>query len=54
VWEVLVLYYEGDADEVLWTLGELEEEFGVKKGTLSDIVYGRTWKDLHAEFWESE
>ena len=53
-WEVLVLYYEGDADKVLWTLSEISDEFGVGKGTVSDIVYGRTWKDIYEEFWRDK
>ena len=53
-WEVLVLYYEGDVDKVLWTLSEISDEFGVGKGTVSDIVYGRTWKDIYEEFWRDK
>ena len=42
---MLVLYYEGDADKVLWTLSEPADEFGVGE-TVSDIVYGRTERHI--------
>ena len=29
---------------------EISEEYGVARGTISDIVYGRTWGDLYDEF----
>ena len=53
-WEILVLYYEGDADSVLWTVKELSNEFSVGRGTVTDLVYGRTWKSLYQEFWGEE
>jgi len=54
VWEILELYYTGDADSVLWSIAEIAEEFNVGRGTISDILYGRSWKDVHGEFWEGE
>ena len=53
-WEILVLYYEGDADSVLWTVKELSNEFSVGRGTVTDLLYGRTWKSLYQEFWGEE
>ena len=54
VYEILILYHEGDADRELWTVEEIAEAFSVSKGSITDIVYGRTWKDIHREFWEDE
>ena len=54
VWEILELYYTGDADSVLWSIAEIAEEFNVGRGTISDILYGRSWRDVHGEFWEGE
>ncbi len=45
VWEILELYYEDE-----WTVKELLEEFKVGRGTITDIVYGRTWKPLYEEY----
>ena len=52
--EILELYYAGDADDVLWSIAEIAEEFEVGKGTVSDILYGRSWKDVYGEFWGEE
>ena len=52
VYEILELYYEGDAGGDLWTIEELIEEFGVSKGTITDVLYGRTWTNVHIEFME--
>ena len=46
-----MLYYEGDADSVLWTVSELSDEFSIGRGTVTDLIYGRTWKSLYDEFW---
>ena len=54
VYEVLILYHEGDADGELWTIEEIAEAFEVSKGSITDIVYGRTWKDIYEEFWGDE
>jgi len=51
VWEILELYYAGDADNVLWSIAEIAEEFEVGRGTISDVLYGRSWKDTYDEFW---
>lgn len=45
VWEILELYYEDE-----WTVKELLEEFKVGRGTVTDIVYGRTWKPIYEEY----
>jgi len=49
VWEILCMYHE---DSVPMT--DLAAEYGVGRGTVSDIVYGRTWQDLYNEFWGEE
>lgn len=54
VWEILELYYAGDADNVLWSIAEIAEEFEIGRGTVSDILYGRSWKDVYDEFWGDE
>lgn len=54
VWEILELYYAGDADSVLWSIAEIAEEFEVGRGTVSDVLYGRSWKDVYDEFWGDE
>ena len=51
VWEILELYYAGDADNVLWSIAEIAEEFEVGRGTISDVLYGRSWKDTYDGFW---
>ena len=51
VYEILELYYEGDIDNVLWTIPEIVNDFGVSKGTITDVVYGRTWQPVYNEFW---
>ena len=51
VYEILELYYEGDIDNVLWSIPELGEEFSVSKGTVTDAIYGRTWATVYNEFW---
>jgi len=50
-WEILELYYAGDADNILWSIAEIAEEFEVGRGTVSDVLYGRSWKDTYDEFW---
>ena len=45
VWEILILYHDEE-----YSMREISEDYGVAKGTISDIVYGRTWGDLYDEF----
>lgn len=45
VWEILELYY----DEGL-TVKEILKEFDIGRGTVTDIIYGRTWGDLYGDF----
>ncbi len=45
VWEILCLYHDEG-----YSMREVSEEYGVARGTISDIVYGRTWGDLYDEF----
>ena len=45
VWEILCLYHDEG-----YSMREISEEYGVARGTISDIVYGRTWGDLYDEF----
>lgn len=45
VWEILILYHDEG-----YSMREISEDYGVAKGTISDIVYGRTWGDLYDEF----
>lgn len=49
VWEVLIMYHEEG-----FSMTEIAAEFEVGRGTVSDIVYGRTWSDLYNEFWGEE
>lgn len=54
VWEILELYYIGDVDGVLWSIADISEEFGVGRGTVTDVLYGRSWGDVYAEFWDGD
>ena len=45
VWEILILYHDEG-----FSMREISKDYGVAKGTVSDIVYGRTWGDLYDEF----
>lgn len=50
VWIILEMYY----DEGM-TLTELDRKLpNVKRGTISDIVYGRTWAKVYDEFREAQ
>jgi len=44
--EILELYYEEE-----WSISELMEEFELGKGTVTDLIYGRTWRDVYDEYW---
>jgi hypothetical protein len=47
VWDILALYYDKE-----WTVSNILEEYDVSRGTITDIVYGRTWGYLYDEFME--
>ena len=47
VWDILTLYYE----EHEWSVKELMEEFGVGRGTVTDILYERTWNKVSEEYF---
>ena len=47
--EILDLYHEEE-----WTMANLATEFGVSKGTISDLIYGRTWKSVYEEYFGEE
>jgi hypothetical protein len=52
VMDILDLYYNGDDEGNVWTINELIEEFEVSKGTITDVIYGRTWQGIYNEFME--
>jgi hypothetical protein len=45
--EIIELYYDDE-----WTVTELMDEFDMAKGSITDIIYGRTWTFIHAEYFE--
>ena len=47
--EILYKYYDD-----CMTMSSLVAEYGVKQGTISDIVYGRTWKKIYEEVMEDD
>ena len=48
VWHILDMYYEESL-----TLTELDNKLpNVKRGTISDIIYGRTWSEVSDEYFE--
>jgi len=58
VWDILSLYYDG-IEPIYEPLSigdivKLYEDVGIKRGTVSDIVYGRTWPYVYNEFFEEE
>ena len=58
VWEILHLYYEGRSPDYsplsISTIVSEYDYLDIKRGTISDIVYGRTWSHLHDEYFEVE
>jgi hypothetical protein len=58
VWEILHLYYEGKSpDNSPLSISNIVSEYDyldIKRGTISDIVYGRTWTHLYNEYFEVE
>ena len=58
VWDILNLYYFGDeANGEPYSISDivnLYSDIDIKKGTISDIVYGRTWKSIYNEYWDDE
>lgn len=58
VWDILNLYYFGDEDSgepySISDIVNLYSDIDIKKGTVSDIVYGRTWKSIYNEYWEED
>jgi len=56
VWDILNLYYVGDETEQgPYSMEDIVGEFSdldIKRGTVSDIVYGRTWPDIYNEYFE--
>jgi len=56
VWDILCMYYEG-GEHGPYSINSIVNEYSnldIKKGTVSDIVYGRTWKSVYDEFFEVE
>ena len=50
VWLILELYYDDG-----YTVTQLIDKLpNVKRGTITDIIYGRTWRDIYEEFRETE
>jgi len=47
--DIIELYYDDE-----WTVTQLVEEFDMAKGSITDIIYGRTWAFIHAEYFEEE
>ena len=50
------MYYEG-GEHGPYSINSIVNEYSnldIKKGTVSDIVYGRTWKKVYDEFFEVE
>jgi len=58
VWDILNLYYYGDTDTgepySISDIVNIYSDIDIKKGTISDIVYGRTWKSIYNEYWDDE
>jgi len=56
VWDILNLYYAGKSpDDSPLSIREIVREYedlDIKRGTISDIVYGRTWSHLYNEYFE--
>ena len=54
VWDILNLYYAGDNDSP-YSIGRIVREYedlDIKRGTVSDIVSGRTWPNIYNEYFE--
>jgi hypothetical protein len=45
--DIIELYYDDE-----WTVTQLMDEFDMAKGSITDIIYGRTWTFIHAEYFE--
>lgn len=58
VWDILNLYYTGvSPNNEPYSIGDIVseyEELDIKRGTISDIIYGRTWKPVYDEYFEVE
>ena len=57
MWDILNLYYRGDGQSDVYSINQiikLYSDIDIKKGTVSDIVYGRTWKNVYREYWEED
>lgn len=58
VWDILNLYYIGDEESYspysITMIVKEYSELDIKKGTISDIVYGRTWTKIYDEFFEGK
>jgi predicted DNA-binding protein YlxM (UPF0122 family) len=52
VMDILDVYYNEDDEGNVWTINELVDEYEVSKGTITDIIYGRTWYSVYNEFME--
>jgi len=57
VWDILNLYYVGDeTEQEPYSMEDIVKEFSdldIKRGTVSDIIYGRTWPDIYNEYFEN-
>jgi len=45
--DIIEFYYDEE-----WTVPELMDEFGMAKGSIVDVIYGRTWKSIYSEYFE--
>jgi hypothetical protein len=47
--DIIEFYYDEE-----WTVPELMVEFEMAKGSITDIIYGRTWRSIYLEYFEEE
>ena len=47
--DIIELYYDEE-----WTVTDIMEEFDMARGSITDLIYGRTWKAIYSEYFEEE